>query len=151
MQTATLMLDHLTLVLNTNDRTPQPCANVELAAPLLVVVDFHYAPGFPACPTLPNGDPGYPAEPDELDIIAVRGLEHAVLREDDIVVSIKRGTDLLPLLSAAALEDLELDVQRAIGEAGQDARLEAAESRRAAAEDQGGDPWLFYIDPWDTP
>lgn len=31
-------------------------------------IAFDYSPGYPGVNTLPNGDPGYPDEPDELEI-----------------------------------------------------------------------------------
>lgn len=34
-------------------------------------VDYTYYPGSPGCHTLPNGDPGYPPEPSEIDLQSV--------------------------------------------------------------------------------
>ncbi len=34
-------------------------------------ISFDYSPGSPGVHTLPNGDPGYPDEPDELEITEI--------------------------------------------------------------------------------
>lgn len=39
---------------------------------IILAIDFDYTPGRPGVRTLPNGDPGYPDEPDELDIEDIR-------------------------------------------------------------------------------
>lgn len=37
-----------------------------------VEVDYDFTPGRPGVWTLPNGDPGYPDDPDELDVEAIK-------------------------------------------------------------------------------
>ena len=38
-----------------------------------VTVEYHYSPGRPAVIHLRNGDPGYPADPAEVEILSVMG------------------------------------------------------------------------------
>ncbi len=40
-------------------------------------ISFDYSPGSPGVHTLPNGDPGYPDEPDELEITDVTIIDAA--------------------------------------------------------------------------
>jgi hypothetical protein len=35
-------------------------------------VEFNYSPGRPGCHTLRNGDPGYPEEPAEIEILGIK-------------------------------------------------------------------------------
>ncbi len=56
-----------------------------------LTVEYTFQRGAPAVMYLRNGDPGYPAEPDEIEIVAVR----------------LNGHDIKPLLSDRFLDDLE--------------------------------------------
>lgn len=63
-------------------------------AGITVDVDFYYYPGRPAVHYLPNGDPGYPEEFPEVDIL------HVWLEGTDI------GDFLYALKGSEVLEDL---------------------------------------------
>lgn len=43
-----------------------------------VVCSYTYSPGRPGCNYLPNGDPGYPPEPAEVEIYSVRDKQYDV-------------------------------------------------------------------------
>lgn len=46
-----------------------------------VQVEFDYHPGSPGCMYLRNGDPGYPPEPAEIDIVRLCDLETSAVLE----------------------------------------------------------------------
>ena len=61
-----------------------------------LIVHFDYSPGRPGVHTLPNGDPGYPDDPDELTIQAIE------------IEGDKTGIDLIGILEDCnALEGIE--------------------------------------------
>ena len=107
-------LDQLALLLMPDDAAPSAAARVELAAPLVVTVDYHYAPGTPDTLYRPNGDPGDPGNPEELELHAVVSRTVITLSGDGVTVHLAPGIDLLPFLSAQEAEDLELDLLRDI-------------------------------------
>lgn len=43
-----------------------------------VVCSYTYSPGRPGCNYLPNGDPGYPPEPAEVEIYSIRDKQYGV-------------------------------------------------------------------------
>lgn len=51
----------------------------------LYLVEGIYYPGHPGVHTLANGDPGYPSDPDEIDVAAVvkNGTEFTVKQVDE--------------------------------------------------------------------
>jgi hypothetical protein len=54
---------------------------------LIFQVDYDYTPGRPGMWNLPNGDPGYPDDPAEMDIEAIRilGIDvYEVLSQESI-------------------------------------------------------------------
>lgn len=139
---ADLTIPQLNLTLCTDDDPPDCGASLTLAEPVPVQVNFHYAPGSPGRHTLPNGDPGYPPEPDELDIHNALCARQVTFHAPGITITIASGSDLWPLLPATLTEDLALDVLRAIEADKEDAAIDRAERR---AE------YRLEISPWDAP
>ena len=95
-------------------------------------VDFTYSPGQPGCNYLPNGDPGYPDEPPEQEITAVRievrDTPTSPWRDTGIEFDIDLlNSDWLDEQMAAALTDAE------------DAAIEAQAEARAYA--RGLEDW----------
>ncbi len=45
---------------------------------LEVVIQFKYSPGRPAVMYLKNGDPGYPADPPEVDFVEANLVHHTI-------------------------------------------------------------------------
>ena len=45
-------------------------------------IEYSYTPGTPDVPYLRNGDPGYPGDPDEIDIIKVFYMEKELTTEE---------------------------------------------------------------------
>lgn len=113
---ATLPLDALTLLLCPDEPRPLACAQVELAAPLVVTVDYHYSPGTPDTLYRPNGDPGDQGDPEELELYHVVSRTIITLAGDGVTVTIDPGTNLLPFLSTQGAENMELDLLRWMGE-----------------------------------
>jgi hypothetical protein len=74
---------------------------------LRVEVDADYTPGYPAVMTLPNGDPGYPAEPEELEITGVRVLTERDEPADDILASL--SPEQVAQLEEQVMEDFNSD------------------------------------------
>ena len=83
---ATLPLTDLSLLLMPDDASRAESARVTLAAPLVVTVDYHYAPGTPDTYYRPNGDPGDPGDPLELELYhVVSRTIHRVLQRQGLV------------------------------------------------------------------
>jgi hypothetical protein len=62
---------------------------IQLNLDLIFDVDYKITPGRDAVMYLPNGDPGYPAEPPEIEIISVKWGDIEVLQalsEDDLEI-----------------------------------------------------------------
>lgn len=62
---------------------------------LEVEVEFNFYPGSPGRMYMPNGDPGYPPEPDELEVLSVA------------LTTAEGKADILPYLTEAYVEELE--------------------------------------------
>jgi hypothetical protein len=112
-----------------------PCSDADGAlslgrATLDVDIDFTYLRGAPAVHTLRNGDPGYPADPDELDIHRITARTPLLWNGAGQALAVAAGTDLTPLLSAQHLLDLEEQLLVAIADAADTARIDAAELAR---------------------
>ena len=56
-----------------------------------VEVDYKFTPGRPGVWTLPNGDPGYPDDPPEMDIEAIK----------------IKGVDIYEILSQADIDSID--------------------------------------------
>lgn len=108
----TLTIPHLTLVVCADTAHPTASTSVEAVAPIPVTVDYLYHPGTPDVLTLPNGDPGYPGDPEELEVYTATATAPATLVGDGLTVTIAPGVDVLGLLSDEAVEDLALDLKR---------------------------------------
>jgi hypothetical protein len=74
---------------------------------LRVEVDADYTPGYPAVMTLPNGDPGYPGEQDELEITEVRVLTDRDEPAADILTSL--SPEQVTQLEEQIMEDFNSD------------------------------------------
>ena len=75
--------------------------SIETTAELDVCVEYAYTPGREAVMTLSNGDPGYPAEPEELEVTGI-----FVGRGKDRISILKYFTDdQVELIADQALED----------------------------------------------
>lgn len=78
---------------------------------ITATVVFDFRPGSSAVHTLRNGDPGYPADPDEVDIVSVRdegGNDVDLTAEEDDAIerhAIEVGADLF----AEAKDQSKLD------------------------------------------
>lgn len=70
-------------------------------------VDYSYLRGAPAVHTLPNGDPGYPAEADELEIHKISARTPLMWQGEGIAVATCAGADLRALIPARFRDALE--------------------------------------------
>lgn len=82
-----------------------------------VTVEYFYSPGRPAVMTLRNGDPGYPEDPAQVEILTVTGPHGEIELTDHIENS---------LWETVALHEYDLDCER---------KAEAAEFRAKLRRD----------------
>lgn len=96
-------------------------------------VDYTYRPGVPGCHTLAGGDPGYPAEPAELEIYKVSARAPLLWQGEGIAVATCAGAELRSLLRPRDYRAFEDEVARLAEQA-------LAERRDDALRDRG--EWL---------
>lgn len=111
-----LFLSGLTLSIYDNSVPPALAAELDMAGPVPVQVDFHYAPGDPGSRYAPNGDPGEPPTPEEFDIYHVLCPRGLVLTARGIRLEFAPGFDLNEFISGSDLAALEDDLLRALRE-----------------------------------
>jgi hypothetical protein len=112
----------------------------EAAAPELTVVgpaptfevECSYRPGTPHVYTLPNGDPGYPGDPDEVEIDRISSPVPLVWEGEGVTLAVAAGANLLSLLSARDHARLEGRIAALAEQAGRDAADEARIDRAEA-------------------
>lgn len=88
-------------------------------------VECSYLPPDPGCHTLPNGDPGYPGAPAEIEIERIACRAPLLWQGDGIALAVSAGTDLLPLLSGRDIESLQDQVAERAKQARRDDAAEA--------------------------
>lgn len=92
-----------------------------------------YTEGHPGSWYAPNGDPGDPPEPDELQLHSVSCAEPLCFKWEGFTLQLAAGTDLLPMLSRAGLDHLTDNLYplaaAALADERNEALIDAAESR----------------------
>lgn len=84
-----------------------PAVYLELAGTFDLDVACTYRRGTPDVHTLPNGDPGYPGDPTELEIHGITCKHVLILTADGITTTVAPGTDVAWMFSDAGIEALE--------------------------------------------
>lgn len=100
-------------------------ADMELAGAPTLTVTFNYRPGTPDVLTLPNGDPGYPGDPAELEILEVTCPNILCWSTDGFMLTADAGTNVAGLFDKAGREWLEA---QCIEQAHQQAEDDAADA-----------------------
>lgn len=110
---------HIGRPVSNNDKFAEIVFELELPGEQQIEVDCNYLPGYPAIPTLSNGDPGEPGCPDELDILSVSCPHALVYRDGAFTLSIDAGADLRELFAEKEWNRFEDEVwKEAKAEAG---------------------------------
>ena len=106
---------------------------------LPITVEFDYSPCRPGCLYMPNGDPGYPDEPNELNITSI----NIVLRRQpdaDSTYDEWLKVDLAPYLPDELLELISEEAIKFVVACEEEAaavQAEAEEAEREARSDRG--------------
>lgn len=97
---------------------PDSAIVVSLTNPVVVDLTYDYSPAAPGCHTEPNGDPGEPGAPAEMELVSLVPRDDLLLFSDDKKVSVMlhAGADMLDLLDGADRTTVEEAVLRNIAD-----------------------------------